>query len=136
MASMLIVSCRKDFWSPTEFSPVDEIREIDLTTGAGTVVSQGDFLKAVAGKRLTVLVHGYNNEEFDVLKAYSFIQEQMQLLGFLGGANATYDAVVGFAWPGGAVGVSFPFARQRAEDTAPRFASLLADLRSAGSRSI
>ena len=132
MASMLIVSCRKDFWSPTEFSTVDEIRQIELTTGAGTVVSQGDFLKAVASKRLTVLVHGYNNEELDVLKSYSTIQERMQLLGFVGGANAAYDMVVGFAWPGGAVGVSFPFARQRAGDTAPRFARLLADLQNAG----
>jgi esterase/lipase superfamily enzyme len=132
MASMFIVSCRKDFWSPTEFSTVDEIRQIDLATGTGTVASRGDFLEAVGGKRLTVLVHGYNNEELDVLKSYSTIHEQMQLLGFLGGPTAAYDGLVGFAWPGGAVGVSFPFARQRAGDTAPRFARLLADLRNAG----
>lgn len=130
MASMFIVSCRKDFWSPTEFSAVDEIRQIDLATGAGTAVSPGDFLKAVGGKRLTVLVHGYNDEELDVLNSYATIDERMRLLGFLGGANAAYDALVGFAWPGGAVGVSFPFARGRAGDTAPRFRRLLADLRS------
>jgi esterase/lipase superfamily enzyme len=132
MASMFIASCRKDFWSPTEFSTVDEIRQIELTTGAGTVMSQGDFITAMTRKRVTVLVHGYNNEELDVLKSYSAIEERMRLLGFLGGAHAAYDAVVGFAWPGGAVGVSFPFARQRAGDTAPRFGRLLADLRNAG----
>ena len=54
----------------------------------------------------------------------------MRLLGFLGGSSAAYDALVGFAWPGGALGASFPFARQRANTTAPRFAHLLADVQS------
>ena len=34
--------------------------------------------------------------------------------------NGQDDALVGFAWPGGASGVSFPFARGRAEDAARR----------------
>src|SRR5918999_1065466 len=131
MATMFVVSCRKDFWSPTDFSHSEEIRRIDLRTGAGTVVPQSDLLKTIAGKRVTVLVHGYHNEELDVVKSYSTIDDQMRLLGFLGGNAAAYDALVGFAWPGGAAGLSFPFARQRAGETAPRFARLLADLRNA-----
>jgi esterase/lipase superfamily enzyme len=131
MATMHVVSCRKDFWSPTEFSTTDEIRRIDLDTGSGTVVSQTEFVKAMAAKRATVLLHGYNNEELDVLKSYATIDQQMRRLGFLGGAADSYDALVGFAWPGGAAGVSFPFARQRAADSAPRFGRLLADLRNA-----
>jgi esterase/lipase superfamily enzyme len=132
MPSMSMVSCRKDFWSPTEFSSVEEIRSINLESGVGTVMQHSDFLQDVANKRLTVLVHGYNNEELDVISSYRTIDAQMRLLGFLGTNAAPYDALVGFAWPGGAVGVSFPFARGRAGDTAPRFARLLADLRSAG----
>jgi hypothetical protein len=115
---MHIVSCRKDFWSATEFSDTDEIRLIDLTTGTGQVVTPAAFLATMANKRLTVLVHGYNNERLDVLDSYATIDQRMRLLGFLGGSSAEYDALVGFAWPGGAVGLSFPFARQRAGETA------------------
>jgi len=56
----------------------------------------------------------------------------MRMLGFLDGAGAPYDLLVGFVWPGGAVGVSFPFARQRAGESASRFGRVLADLKSAG----
>jgi hypothetical protein len=132
MATMLMVSCRRDFWSPTEFSDSDTVREIDLATGRGRPVSQADFLRHVKSSRLTVLVHGYNNEERDVVSSYATIDAQMRRLGFLGGATAAYDRLVGFAWPGGAVGVSFPFARVRAGDTAPRFGRLLNELRRAG----
>ena len=132
MASMLMVSCRNEFWSPTEFSTANEIRRIDLDTGAGTGVQHSEFLEELAKKRVTVLVHGYNNEELDVIKSYRTIDTQMRQLGFLEATTSQYDALVGFVWPGGAVGVSFPFARQRAGDTAPRFARLLSDLRSAG----
>ena len=129
MPSMHFVSCRKDFWSATEFSSSDEIRELDLATGQGPTVTAPVFLGAMAGKRVVVLVHGYNNERLDVLASYGTIEERMRLLGFLGGTGVTYDTVVGFAWPGGATGVSFPFARLRAGESAERFARLLANLR-------
>jgi esterase/lipase superfamily enzyme len=129
---MLMVSCRKDFWSATEFSPTDEIRDLDLDTGTGPVITPTAFLEALAHKRLTLLVHGYNNERLDVLASYRTIDAHMRLLGFLGAASRPYDALVGFVWPGGATGVSFPFARGRADDTAPRFGQLLADLQSCG----
>ena len=132
MASMVMVSCRKDFWSATEFSGIDEVRRIDLSTGTGPVMAAAEFLPGVAQKRVTVLVHGYNNEELDVVKSYATIDTQMRLLGFLGGRDAVYDELIGFAWPGGAAGVSFPFARQRASEAASRFARVLADLRGAG----
>jgi len=132
MPTMMMVSCRKDFWSATDFSSVDEIRRIDLATSAGQMVTRDEFVQQIQGKRVMVLVHGYNNEERDVVASYRTIDERMRLLGFLGGRNAAYDAIVGFAWPGGAVGVSFPFARQRAGESARRFASLLSTLRTAG----
>lgn len=133
MASMLMVSCRKDFWSPTEFSTVNEIRRVDLDTGVGTGVQYSQFLKELAKRRITVLVHGYNNEALDVIQSYRTIDSRMRELGFLDATGSShYDALVGFAWPGGAVGVAFPFARQRASETAPRFTRFLSDLRSAG----
>ena len=132
MPTMLIVSCRRDFWSSTDFSTTDEVRRVNLATGASTGVPQAAFFEELAGKRVTVLIHGYNNEELDVLKSYSTIDTQMRLLGFLGGGAASYDRLVGFAWPGGALGVAFPFARQRAVEAAPRLARVLTTLQSAG----
>ena len=133
MTNMYMVSCRREFWSATDFSQTDEIRHLDLNgNGQAPPVAPATFLAAMAGKRVTVLVHGYNNEQRDVLNSYRTIDEQMRLLGFLGPANAPYDALVGFAWPGGASGVSFPFARARAEDAAPRLRQLLAALQGCG----
>lgn len=133
MPNLLIVSCRKNFWSATEFSGADEIRRINLRTGVGTVVQRSEFLREVARKRLTVMIHGYNSEEFDVVDAYRTIDAEMRLLGFLGTGAAPYDALLGFAWPGGAARLSFTLARQRAGEAAARFSPLLADLRSANS---
>jgi esterase/lipase superfamily enzyme len=129
---MFVVSCRRDFWSAVEFSPATEIRRLDLDTGAGPAVPRSQVLRELANKRVTVLVHGYNNEELDVINSYRTIDTQMRLLGFLGTGASSYDALVGFAWPGGATGVSFPFARQRAADSAASFSRLLADLLRAG----
>ena len=133
MANMYMVSCRREFWSANDFSAADEIRHLDLNgNGQAPSVPPATFLAAMAGKRVTVLVHGYNNEQQDVLDSYGTIDEQMRLLGFLGRANAPYDALIGFAWPGGASGVSFPFARGRADDAAPRLRQLLASLQGSG----
>jgi esterase/lipase superfamily enzyme len=129
MTKMHMVSCRREFWSATDFSTADEIRELDLAgNGQAPAVPPAVFLAAMAGKRVTVLVHGYNNEQRDVLDSYRTIDEQMRLLGFLGRTGSPYDALVGFAWPGGASGVSFPFARGRADEAAPRLRQLLAAL--------
>ena len=132
MSSLLVVSCRKDFWSAVDFSPANDSRRIDLNTGAGTQIARSRLLQELSAKRLMVLVHGYNNQELDVVDSYRTIDRQMRLLGFMGHARAPYDALVGFVWPGGATGVSFPFARQRAEESAARFSRLLTDLRSVG----
>ena len=68
MANMFIVSCRKDFWSTTDFSGGLDIRDLDMTgDGQAASVTPATFLEAMAGKRVTVLVHGYNNEQHDVL---------------------------------------------------------------------
>lgn len=133
MASMYMVSCRREFWSANDFAATDEIRNLDLNgNGQAAAVPPATFLAEMAGKRVTVLVHGYNNEQNDVMESYGTIDQQMRLLGFLGRPNSPYDALIGFAWPGGASGVSFPFARGRAGEAAPRLRQLLASLQGAG----
>jgi esterase/lipase superfamily enzyme len=131
MANMFIVSCRKDFWSTTDFSGGLDIRDVDMTgDGSGASVTSANFLQAIAGKRVMVLVHGYNNDRLDVLGSYGTIEQRMRQLNFLGG-GAPYDAVIGFVWPGGSVRLSFPFARARADESAPHLGRLLGDLRGA-----
>jgi hypothetical protein len=44
-----------------------------------------------------VLVHGYNNEQSDVLDSYRTIDEQIRLLGFLERTGSPYAALIGFA---------------------------------------
>jgi len=94
MPTMFVVSCRQDFWSATEFSTTDEIQELDLDNGTGSVITPAAFLQAMAQKRITVLVHGYNNERLDVLASYRTIDAQMRLLGFLGAASLPYEPMV------------------------------------------
>lgn len=127
-----MVSCRTDFWSPTDFSAATDIRRIDLETGTGPAVSPNEFVQELLGKRIVVLVHGYNNDACDVIDSYRTIDAHMRLLGFLDAPQAPYDALLGFVWPGGALGVSFPFARQRATETATPFHTLLITLKAAG----
>ncbi len=128
MVRMPIVSCRGDFWSATAFAPADEIRHLDLTSGQGPRMGTAEFLASVADQRIAILVHGYNSDQHDVLAAYRTIAERMRLFGFIGGSDPFYEGLVGFAWPGGASGLSFPIARRRATRAAARFNLLLRDL--------
>ena len=58
MGTMVVVSCRRNFWSAMEFSAANEIRRVDLISSASAAVSQNAFVKEVRVKRLLVLVHG------------------------------------------------------------------------------
>ena len=120
---MMMISSRKGFWSPTEFSDVDELREVvldDPNPASDTPLTEADFLAAVAGKNVLMLVHGYNNTEDDVNLAYARIQKAVA--SYFGGK---YDVVVGYTWPGGALGASYPIARSRSNSAGPRLAPWL-----------
>jgi hypothetical protein len=132
MREMYLVSSRRDFWSALKFSEADEVRPADLETGAtGPAVTHQELAARLAGKAVLLLVHGYNNDRRDVLAAYAQLDLEYRRLGFVGGAGAPYDAVVGYLWPGGSIAASFFTARARAGDTAPRFARLLQHLATA-----
>lgn len=123
---MLMISSRHQFWSCTEFSDNDDIRDVALVNpdpAADTPVTEAELLSQVAAKRVLLLVHGYNNTEDDVSLAYARID----------GAVAThlagrYDLVMGYTWPGGSIHVSYPLARARANTAGPRLASWLTRL--------
>ena len=96
----------------------------------GTPVSQNEFLQKMRSKRLTVLTHGYNNEERDVIDSYGAIDRQMRQLGFLGGAGAPttrWSASRGRRSRRRVVSVRAPACRE----SASRFARLVGELRNA-----
>jgi esterase/lipase superfamily enzyme len=124
---MLMISSRKDFWSATEFADADDTRDVVLTNpdpASDTPVSEAELLARVAGRRVLLLVHGYNNTEDDVSLAYARIERATTTM-----VAGKYDVIVGYTWPGGALGLSYPIARARANTAGPRVAPWLTKLR-------
>ena len=124
---MLIISCRREFWSNTEVAVApDEIMEVDLnnlSTG-GSSVTEDSFLEQVSEKKVLLLVHGFNNRPRDVTDAYQVIHKNQQKW------IAHHDVVVGYTWPGGA-GVSgqvFLKAEKRVPAVGRRFGEVLRKL--------
>lgn len=118
---MLLVSSRQAFWSATEFADIDEIRDVllsDPNPASDKPLTETEYFAKIANLRLLLLVHGYNNTEDDVNLAYARIEKAIgkQVAG-------RYDAVIGYTWPGGALGLSYPIARARANSAGPRLAS-------------
>ncbi len=66
---MIVISSRKNFWEPIAFSTREVIRNIDLNNAAdpGAEMSDADFKIAITGKKLLLLIHGYNNKESAIL---------------------------------------------------------------------
>jgi esterase/lipase superfamily enzyme len=128
---MFIISSRKNFWQAISFSNREAFRSIDLTipNDPGVEVSQADFNAAITGKKLYLLIHGYNNDEGAIRSSYGTI-EQMMITHGLVGAGAPYDMVIGYAWPGGDLRLSYAFAKRRAEKAAPRVQRLFLSMSS------
>jgi hypothetical protein len=82
-----------------------------------------DVLRQAAGRRVLVLVHGFNTP-FALAQRHvaTFVRRLEQAV-----PNA-YDLVVGFTWPGGAAGTHYLRARRRAEAVAPHLRWWLARL--------
>ena len=96
---MILISARKGFWSDTELAVQDAIRDVDLVGELPSKkVSKATFLSGLAGKKILVLVHGYNNEPEDVHNAYAILEDQIS--ASITGTDA-YDQIIGYIWPGG-----------------------------------
>ncbi len=112
---MIIISVRKDFWGNNKISNGYHIRKVTLgcsptpdgDTPKGTKLRENDFFGEISGKRVLLLVHGYNNELEDVLRAYDIIDGKIKAL------TKHYDRVIGFSWPGGDDWLDYFAAKQR-----------------------
>src|SRR5262245_65405945 len=80
---MLLISSRKNFWEPNFFSNNEAVKDIDLTipNDPGTDISDADLLAAVTGKKLHLLIHGYNNDEAAIRNSYAVIEYMMSWQG-------------------------------------------------------
>lgn len=128
---MIIISSRKSFWEPTAFSNKEAIRNINLSNASdqGTEMSAADLTTAITGKKLLLLIHGYNNKESAIRSSYNKIETMMTTHGLLG-PGTPYDMIVGYAWPGGDLALSYAFAKKRAEKAAPRVQTMLLSIAS------
>ena len=132
---MLLISSRKDFWNATDFSEIDAIGEVvleDPSTAGDRDLTEADYLAELAGRKVLLLVHGYNNTEDAVNLAYARIERASQKL-----LRTRYDTITGYTWPGGAIGLAYPVARSRANTAGPRLAGWIRKIaRVAGSLDI
>ena len=129
---MIIISVRKGFWDNNEISRSDEIRKIaigSLPKFDGPKLTQNNFLDELSGKKVLLLVHGYNNLSDDVLRAYGIIEAKIKAF------TAThYDMVIGFAWPGGDDPLDYFAAKRQSSAVAPRLGGWLAKIKPKAAR--
>lgn len=119
---MLIVSCRKNLWSNDEIgNGPDAIINVNMENkdDEGTPITEKDFCARVEGKKVLLLVHGYNNSRENVQSAYRIINEmQEKLVGF-------HNLLIGYTWPGGIGEFNYKEPRDRTPNVIPRFLDLL-----------
>jgi esterase/lipase superfamily enzyme len=120
---MIIVSARKDFDNPDRLTSTGHlIKEIDLGQNAVIApdIDVGQLAQQLSGKRVLMLVHGYNTEQDEVYDAYQVIERKIA-----GKLPEVYDLVIGYAWPGGDKGIEWWTGKHRANAVARRFRFLI-----------
>ncbi len=119
---MLIISSRKKFNDPdTLKAHGHKFKEIDfLTDQPIRELQEDEFLNEISGKKVLLLVHGYNNEQDEVYDAYTVINDKV-----LEHTKDKYDLVLGYTWPGGDKGIEWYSSKSRANSVARRFRFLI-----------
>ncbi len=119
---MIIISSRKNFVDCNEVSLTHDIKNIDLVNPNPAVPSIGinDFLAQIAGRRVLLLIHGYNNDFLDIVRSYRSIEAAATL-----NIKNQYDFVVGYTWAGGDDISDYPAAKRRAGSISSLFSPLL-----------
>jgi esterase/lipase superfamily enzyme len=116
---MYFISYRKNFWSNSDDSDHDAIRNVPLDNlSEGQDATEEKFNADIKDKRLLLLIHGYRNKRENVVGGYAMIDNQLRAKGILGTGGRAYDEVVGIAWPGGLFRISYLIAKKRASKIA------------------
>lgn len=120
---MIIISARKSFNNPDILSDSGhQIKDINLSSDSEvrSISSEIELMQELVGKRILMLVHGYNNEQDEVYDAYSVIENNASQY-----LNDSYDIVIGYSWPGGDKGLDWWASKKRANAVARRFRFLI-----------
>lgn len=122
---MIIISSRRTFDDPDNLSTDGHhIREIDLANNSVVRnLTMPNLVAQIQGKKVLILVHGYNNEQFEVYDAYQIIEDKVQAL-----TPGAYDFVIGYSWPGGDRGLEWWQGKSRANAVARLFRSLIEEM--------
>ncbi len=72
-----------------------------------------------------MLIHGYNNEEDDVVRAYAIIDKHINTY-----VSNHYDIVIGYTWPGGDDPLDYFSAKRRSGAVSRRVSWWLSDINS------
>ncbi|MBF0191425.1 MAG: alpha/beta hydrolase [Magnetococcales bacterium] len=126
---MLIVSCRRDFTDSDNLSVKGlQYADIDLNMPQAPNRVANNFNGAIKPEsKVLVLVHGYNNDYYHVLSAYTLIDKEFQQE-----CQNRYDHIIGFIWPGGDHGVEYFSARNRCPESSVHFQTLIQQLQANG----
>ena len=120
---MYFISSRIDLDNEDRIAPSESYWDVAVENRIETErreVTVDELKEAVSGKVVLVLVHGYNNEFDDIVRAYDIIREKV-------GENLDdyYDDVIGYTWPGGNHPLDWAAPKRRAGLVAPRFGNVL-----------
>lgn len=123
---MLFISSRREL-SNEDVIGDDEFWDIEISAGMETGRTRlggfNEVTNRLKNRRVLILVHGYNNEFEDIIRAYGLVEEKV--MNLVGGE---YDDVVGYTWPGGDNRFEYFSAKTRAGAIAPRFCHNLTEL--------
>lgn len=122
-AQLVLWSDRAGFWDPDSLAPKTE--ECDLSGNCEDMLMFQNFI----GKRVLMLVHGFNTTAESVLKTYQLIQDNFSTLKDEAGREL-YDIVIGYLWPGNDHGGEYYQAKRHAQQAAKHMTSTVQQLAS------
>ncbi len=122
-AQLFLWSDRADFWNPDKLSSATV--ELDA---AGQVDSMLMFHECT-GKRVLMLVHGFNVTASSALSTYQEIENNFTLLKDYAG-NELYDVIIGYLWPGDDHGLEYYQAKKHALQAAKHMSKTIEQLTS------
>ncbi len=109
-ASLLWISDRANFWSEDDIGRVTQMMVEERQVPV-------DF-QQLAGKRVLLLVHGFNNSASEAQTTYREIFSYLDELDL-------YDVVIGYFWPGYDNPLAYYFAKNNAERLSSRMTTNL-----------
>lgn len=122
-ARLILWSDRADFWNPDKLSPATEESEDNEK------IDKTFTMKECEGKRVLMLIHGFNNTAGSALSTYQVIEEQISLLKDQAGSDL-YDIIIGYLWPGNDHPIEYFQAKEHVEKAALRMTSTMKQLAS------